>query len=552
MKKIIIIPAICFLALIGFSEHAFGDYYDEPSYYDNYSDSSIPAALPDVPLDGQVIPDFGEQPSVPTPTSQLQEFNPSSNYDWAKTDTGEVIVKQGSDTWRVDQSTGERTKVMVDDNGTVRQYGTDTVIDYVQPGTGPSIGATGGSGGGTSPTGGGSSGGSMPDFQGQTDSYKYANGDYAWKANDGNYYSMDKSTGEFYEVTNPTTWNGTSYGEGAGGASGAASGASDGSVITTRELVGKTDDGNQVYKDNSGNYSELRAGQLYPLEGTSGININPLTASEQAANSASSSTGKISVPQSDGSLKTAEKGSDGTWSYTNSDGSKGTAVDWSSVSATSANTSITSAGLTTPSGQQLVRNSSGQLMQMSGNQMVPYSGATVVSGGGTGSGLFGALGSAVGSLLGGAGSAVGSLFGGTSTGGYMTGSTGGIGGTSGYYGTTGGGSYGTTGGYAASPLASSTAGGWNPARYASTGLPVTSIYSIVQNIVMWALSIFGFLGIIGFVISGVWYLLAAGDETLAKRAKNGMLYSIIGVVVGLIGLVIIFAANSLLSGSWFF
>jgi hypothetical protein len=69
---------------------------------------------------------------------------------------------------------------------------------------------------------------------------------------------------------------------------------------------------------------------------------------------------------------------------------------------------------------------------------------------------------------------------------------------------------------------------------------------------MWALSIFGFLGIIGFVISGVWYLLAAGDETLAKRAKNGMLYSIIGVVVGLIGLVIIFAANSLLSGSWFF
>jgi hypothetical protein len=316
----------------------------------------------------------------------------------------------------------------------------------------------------------------------------------------------------------------------------------------TRDLVGTTDSGNSVFKDGGGNYYELRSDGMYPLNGTTGNNINLLANSEQTASS--SSTGKISVPQSDGSLKTAEKGSDGTWNYINSDGSTAGTVNWSNVS----NSSYSSAGLTTPSGQQLIKSSSGQLLQMSGGQMIPYTGSTIMSGsyGGASTGLFGALGSAVGSVVGGVGSTVGGwLGGGAATGGNMGYPGGAI--TGGSYGSTvGGGYYSTGGGYTTSPLASSSAGGWNPANYASTGLPTSSIYSIVRNLVMWALSIFGFIGIIGFVISGVWYLLAAGDDTLMKRAKNGMLYSIIGVVVGLIGLVIIYAVNALLSGSWFF
>lgn len=90
--------------------------------------------------------------------------------------------------------------------------------------------------------------------------------------------------------------------------------------------------------------------------------------------------------------------------------------------------------------------------------------------------------------------------------------------------------------------------GWNPANYGDTGLPSGSIERIVTNIAMWILGIFGFIGVIGFVIAGIFYLTAAGDTEREKTAKNAMKLSIIGVIVGLLGLVIINAADTLLRG----
>ena len=85
----------------------------------------------------------------------------------------------------------------------------------------------------------------------------------------------------------------------------------------------------------------------------------------------------------------------------------------------------------------------------------------------------------------------------------------------------------------------------------SSELPVSrdGLYGAVQNLMQWLLGIFGFIGIIGFVIAGIWYLTAAGDETQIERAKKAMIYSIIGVIVGLIGLVIIFAVDKWLRGN---
>lgn len=80
-----------------------------------------------------------------------------------------------------------------------------------------------------------------------------------------------------------------------------------------------------------------------------------------------------------------------------------------------------------------------------------------------------------------------------------------------------------------------------------TNLPVASIYDIVRNIMFWLLAILGFVAVIGFVISGLMYLIAAGDEDRQATAKRAMIYSITGVIVGLAGLVILFAANRLLS-----
>lgn len=89
--------------------------------------------------------------------------------------------------------------------------------------------------------------------------------------------------------------------------------------------------------------------------------------------------------------------------------------------------------------------------------------------------------------------------------------------------------------------------GWNTSDYGSLGLPGSTIEAIVTNIAMWILGIFGFIGVIGFVIAGIFYLTAAGNAEQEKTAKKAMTMSIIGVVVGLLGLVIIKAADMLLN-----
>jgi len=65
------------------------------------------------------------------------------------------------------------------------------------------------------------------------------------------------------------------------------------------------------------------------------------------------------------------------------------------------------------------------------------------------------------------------------------------------------------------------------------------------------LGIFAFFGVVGFTISGIMYLVSTGNEEMITKAKKYMLYSIIGVVVGLSGWVIIQAADALLDASFF-
>jgi len=92
-------------------------------------------------------------------------------------------------------------------------------------------------------------------------------------------------------------------------------------------------------------------------------------------------------------------------------------------------------------------------------------------------------------------------------------------------------------------------GGWNVGNYMGFGLPAGSITGIVLNILLWILYIFGIIGIIGFVISGILYLTAAGDEDRMASAKRALQYSIIGVIVGLVGVVILQAINLALNSS---
>ena len=102
------------------------------------------------------------------------------------------------------------------------------------------------------------------------------------------------------------------------------------------------------------------------------------------------------------------------------------------------------------------------------------------------------------------------------------------------------------------PLA--TLAQWDPELVELTdesGLPAGKTYYIVENLMEWALGIFGFIGIIGFVISGIMYLTAAGDEDQITKAKSAMKWSIVGVIVGLGGLVVILAIENALWADFF-
>lgn len=84
------------------------------------------------------------------------------------------------------------------------------------------------------------------------------------------------------------------------------------------------------------------------------------------------------------------------------------------------------------------------------------------------------------------------------------------------------------------------------AQPAGTNLPSNSIFNIIQGIMNWLLALVGILGVIGFAIAGILYLTAAGDEDRINTAKKAMMYSIIGVIVALVGLVALKAAESML------
>ena len=90
-------------------------------------------------------------------------------------------------------------------------------------------------------------------------------------------------------------------------------------------------------------------------------------------------------------------------------------------------------------------------------------------------------------------------------------------------------------------------GGYNEAQ--GSDLPDSSIYGIILGIMNWLLIMIGIFGVIGFVIAGIFYLTAAGNEDQMKKGKDSMTWSIIGVIVGLMGYVIIQAVDKMLNAT---
>jgi hypothetical protein len=80
----------------------------------------------------------------------------------------------------------------------------------------------------------------------------------------------------------------------------------------------------------------------------------------------------------------------------------------------------------------------------------------------------------------------------------------------------------------------------------ATGLSDKNIEEVIISVMNWIFRIFSTLAIIAFAISGIQYILSSGNQNVMETAKKNLIYSIIGVVVGLSGLVILMTIDGLL------
>jgi len=89
-------------------------------------------------------------------------------------------------------------------------------------------------------------------------------------------------------------------------------------------------------------------------------------------------------------------------------------------------------------------------------------------------------------------------------------------------------------------------GGFDPTLTGASGLAGTDFSVVLVNVLNWLLGIIATLGVIGFVIAGIFYLTAAGDDTKMETGKKAMTYAIIGIAVALLGLIAVNTISGIL------
>lgn len=82
---------------------------------------------------------------------------------------------------------------------------------------------------------------------------------------------------------------------------------------------------------------------------------------------------------------------------------------------------------------------------------------------------------------------------------------------------------------------------------AATGLSDKSVLDIVTNFLNWILAIAAIIAILALVISGIQYLVSAGDEDMAETAKRNIRYSLIGLVIILVSFTIVATIHGVLT-----
>lgn len=78
-----------------------------------------------------------------------------------------------------------------------------------------------------------------------------------------------------------------------------------------------------------------------------------------------------------------------------------------------------------------------------------------------------------------------------------------------------------------------------------SGLSKKSIYDIIVVLMNWLLSLITIFAVIGFIVSGIYFITAKGTGKL-EEAKSWLTYSIVGITVALIGYIIVQLIDNLL------
>jgi cytochrome bd-type quinol oxidase subunit 2 len=79
------------------------------------------------------------------------------------------------------------------------------------------------------------------------------------------------------------------------------------------------------------------------------------------------------------------------------------------------------------------------------------------------------------------------------------------------------------------------------------GVPTaTSASDLILKVINWILAFIGSLAVLMIVVAGVMYITSGGDEGRVDKAKSFLTYSIVGLVVALLGYVIVLTVGNAL------
>lgn len=88
-----------------------------------------------------------------------------------------------------------------------------------------------------------------------------------------------------------------------------------------------------------------------------------------------------------------------------------------------------------------------------------------------------------------------------------------------------------------------------PTAHAGVITDAPNVSDILMNVLNFALSIIGILGIVGLVVAGGMYFLAAGDEKALKMAKGIVSTSVVGLAIAFGCLMLVMAIGRFFTGN---